>query len=379
MEEVIPFRTDGYIEKLRRKLQKQGLQFPWQLVTTSSEALGREVSMNPDFAFSEIEDFAALRSAMERTLRAVEDKACGSRKRPRQASMVECVSGIGCSNSLSRNDVKTPCLPKHGKHSHVGHRIQCKQAGSIGSFPPGAAIELSCQVRVLKQGKRSRDGQGIQCKQAHIIGSFPSGSSSELPCKSRASASFLSVRSKAIGARYKSKLGTTQPHPPARRPISGAEAKLPIAIGARPKVPVPQRRMLEAATTSDLWSAIWDGDAVRVQDLLVSGCDPEERFCGWTPLMKAAEDNRVDIVQMLLNVGADMNAVNNKGRSALSFAAAPSDDDMQRRETSSAVLRLLLESGADATLQDWSCCTARVRALKEGRSDALRIFNEFNV
>ena len=132
---------------------------------------------------------------------------------------------------------------------------------------------------------------------------------------------------------------------------------------------------LNMDTKPDVWRAVEVGDESRVYQLLKSGSNLEERYRGWTPLMKAAEDNRLSIVQMLLIMGANINAVNKKGRSALSFAAAPS----QRRETASAVLRHLLAWGADASLLDTSCCTARIRAWKEGRREALAIFDEFGV
>ena len=128
-----------------------------------------------------------------------------------------------------------------------------------------------------------------------------------------------------------------------------------------------------------LWQAVEDGDDARVAQLLLSGLDPEERFQGWTPLMKAAEENRADISRMLLEKSVNINAVNKKGRSALSFAAAPSDRDSQRRESACDVLRLLLERGADSSLLDAKRCTARIRAMAENRDDAVDIFKEFGL
>ena len=52
--------------------------------------------------------------------------------------------------------------------------------------------------------------------------------------------------------------------------------------------------------------------------------DPEERYSGWTPLMKASEEGLVEIMRLLLKKSVDVEAKNKKGRSALSFAAAPS-------------------------------------------------------
>ena len=100
-----------------------------------------------------------------------------------------------------------------------------------------------------------------------------------------------------------------------------------------------------------LWKAVEDGDDALVAQLLLSGSDPEERYQGWTPLMKVAEENWVDISRLLLDKSANINAVNKKGRSALSFAAAPSKRESQRRDIACGVLRVLLEHGADTSLR----------------------------
>ena len=98
----------------------------------------------------------------------------------------------------------------------------------------------------------------------------------------------------------------------------------------------------------------------------------EETFKGWTPLMKAAEENRVEIARLLLEHNANINATNRKGRSVLSFAAAPS----MNRNTACDTLRLLLDHGADVNLKDENGQTAKGHAKKEERDDALAIFRE---
>lgn len=49
----------------------------------------------------------------------------------------------------------------------------------------------------------------------------------------------------------------------------------------------------------------------------------DERHMGWTPMMGAAELGHFNVVPLLLDPRADVNARNNKGRSAVSLAAAP--------------------------------------------------------
>jgi ankyrin repeat protein len=60
---------------------------------------------------------------------------------------------------------------------------------------------------------------------------------------------------------------------------------------------------------------------------------------GWPPLAKAAELGETEMVQLLLNAGADVNATNYIGQSALHLAR------------NSEVARLLLDAGADRTLR----------------------------
>ena len=109
-----------------------------------------------------------------------------------------------------------------------------------------------------------------------------------------------------------------------------------------------------------------------VEKLLDEDADIKEKYRGWTPLMKAAEEDLVDIMKLLLDGNADMNATNRKGRTALSFAAAPS----MKRRTACRTLKLLLESGAEDT-EDHQGLTAKARARKEKRLDALEIFRHF--
>lgn len=130
----------------------------------------------------------------------------------------------------------------------------------------------------------------------------------------------------------------------------------------------------------ELWAAIERGDETSVSQLLAQGKDPEERHEGWTPLMKAAEEGAVEVIRMLLAKKVDVEAHNKKGRTALSFAAAPSFNSQTKteRDTPVMALRLLLENGADPKHKDDRGCTAKQMASKgKGREDALSIFEEF--
>ena len=129
----------------------------------------------------------------------------------------------------------------------------------------------------------------------------------------------------------------------------------------------------------ELWKAVAQGDAAKVQELLNQGKDPTEPFEGWSPLMKASEEGNEEVIRMLLNKKVDIEVTNRKGRTALSFAAAPSNDGSTRRLTAVAAMRLLLQSGANAHKADEKGATAKSRANDEKRDDALAVFDEFGV
>ena len=140
--------------------------------------------------------------------------------------------------------------------------------------------------------------------------------------------------------------------------------------GRRPKPPPPK---------PELWAAVERGDEATVRRLLMGGADAEETYQSWSPLMKAAEEGHEKIMCLLLDKAVDMEVVNRKGRTALSFAAAPSARPSgEPRPTPTGALRLLLERGADTTRKDDEGLTAKSRAWRENRHEAIEIFEEFS-
>ena len=125
-----------------------------------------------------------------------------------------------------------------------------------------------------------------------------------------------------------------------------------------------------------LWAACERHDADSVSRLLAEGKDTEVFFAGWTPLMKAAEDNAVECLQELLNKKADIEACNRKGRTALSFAAAPA---ARNKPTALAALRILLDHGADDKHFDKLGKTPKERAVMAKRHDAIAIFTAWGL
>ena len=137
--------------------------------------------------------------------------------------------------------------------------------------------------------------------------------------------------------------------------------------GAMPIRPLPVK--------PTLWAAIESADFETFVNALAAGGDLEQRYLGWTPLMKAAEEGRLPMMQLLVAGRAQLDATTGRGRAALSFAAAPSSqhETSQPRETPVHTLRFLLEARADANIEDRNGLTPYERAVKETRNDAMAV------
>jgi ankyrin repeat protein len=128
-----------------------------------------------------------------------------------------------------------------------------------------------------------------------------------------------------------------------------------------------------------------------VKVLLAFGADPDQRLTwrsvDWTPLALAVTTRDSEIVDTLLNYGADPNLwwcvpvllVNNfvcskptgcseeNGRSPLMAAAASTDGN---------AARMLLSYGADHTLRDWQGRTALGYAVRAKNEEAINALTE---
>jgi ankyrin repeat protein len=87
-----------------------------------------------------------------------------------------------------------------------------------------------------------------------------------------------------------------------------------------------------------------------------------------TPLMTACEHRKVQLVEYLLDHGADVNATNDVGVVALFYAA-----DRSSQQDSLAMMRLLLQDGASTSLVDvWR---RTIRNACSGDKEKLRLLN----
>ncbi len=94
----------------------------------------------------------------------------------------------------------------------------------------------------------------------------------------------------------------------------------------------------------EIQDALLMNDVNRVRALLDQGGDIETKFVlGWTPLIRASEEGKTDIVRVLIEKGADISAKSENGETALWCAAMAGRAD---------IVRLLLDKGADVNTED---------------------------
>ena len=116
-----------------------------------------------------------------------------------------------------------------------------------------------------------------------------------------------------------------------------------------------------------LHRAAQDGDFAEVERLLSVGYQPNEfDELGKTPLHYAAEGGHLQLIELLIASGADVNANDERviGNTALREVAA---------NCSYEVAKLLIDAGADPTIPGWMQITALHKARERQSPEGLRV------
>lgn len=108
--------------------------------------------------------------------------------------------------------------------------------------------------------------------------------------------------------------------------------------------------------------ASYNGLRDIVEKLYVKGAEINHN--GWNPLIYAATNGHVDIVQLLLGGGVQINATSENGTTALMMAARSNHSD---------AVKVLLKNGADPNIRNESGGTALKWALARNYHDVVEL------
>lgn len=110
----------------------------------------------------------------------------------------------------------------------------------------------------------------------------------------------------------------------------------------------------------DLLVAVKAGDAKQVATLLAKGADPNARGeKGATPLLVASARNQIEVVELLVSKGAELNAQDTSTQKLTPLMVAAFRGHAR-------VVELLLDKGADPTVADWQGLPAATYAAIAG-------------
>ena len=133
-----------------------------------------------------------------------------------------------------------------------------------------------------------------------------------------------------------------------------------LAQDPRAKVDVRSAR-----DETPLMLAALRGQEALVVELVARGAEVNKT--GWTPLHYAATGGHLRVAAFLIGARADVNAESPNGTTPLMMAAMYSNSDM---------VKLLLESGAEAYVRNDQDLSAEDFALKVGREDSARLIRQ---
>lgn len=115
-----------------------------------------------------------------------------------------------------------------------------------------------------------------------------------------------------------------------------------------------------------------DGNTEIVEKLLKNGVDVEERYRGWTALIKASQQGHIEILKMLLENDADVNARLQGGKDSTALIQASHGGHTE-------IVRMLLENGADVNATaptGYHEATALMEASQQGHIEIVKMLLE---
>ncbi len=128
------------------------------------------------------------------------------------------------------------------------------------------------------------------------------------------------------------------------------------------------------AKSNQLISAARSGDVATVKQLLAAGVSPETRdLTGMSPLLAAGFGGHAEIVQLLLDKGADVNETHDGGATALQGAAMGPPPLGQGGKGNVEVVKLLLGRGAEVNAKDGMGSTALHQGALYRHPDVVRL------
>jgi tetratricopeptide (TPR) repeat protein len=124
-----------------------------------------------------------------------------------------------------------------------------------------------------------------------------------------------------------------------------------------------QKKKYNAAATEALWSAAKNNDTQAAIEALNQGADPNATFNYYdvlktTSLMVASLKRNLELASALINAGANVNALEEMGGSALTYS-------FKGEASSKEMINLLLKNGADINLGEEGSSPLKLAAIKD--------------
>ncbi len=240
---------------------------------------------------------------------------------------------------------------------------------------------------------RSVDGQAFSVKGANppIVASIPAEAALEH------SLEIDWGKWDAQGRAMKMSVDTTHP----KAPTLSLMIKRPLVL--EPSTSGPQLQSVTAAKpASEIVTASQRGDAARVRELLAGGASANEvdPDTGRSAMHFAARENRVEVLTVLLDGKADINATDRTGKTPLTMAAENSavdatklliarGADLNKRDQiggtpitwacglgTAPTVKLLIDAGADLTVVDVNGLTPLIWAAGIGKPESVKLLLE---